>query len=379
MRRNITYVCMQTLEQGQAAHAHVFEIIKGLKKRGWKVDLIQSSPGHNTSTSSSKTISKLAVVKKIIDSIMQQAVYFPKNSPDIYYVRFHFLTIVILMRAKIMKIPIIFEINGPFEDVFIAWPLAKKFRKFLIYIMEYQLKQSTYIIAVTPQLAIWASSIAHHQRVSVIPNGANTDIFRRTIETNYSDKYAVFFGTLASWQGIDTIIAATRLPAWPDDTKMVIIGDGELSSKVSDAAKDSNRLVYLNRQKYETLPDLISGAILSISVQNNTGDRAKTGLSPLKVYESLACATPIIVSDFPGMADFVRELDCGIVIEPDNANALAEAVKIMAENPELTNQMGARGLHGVLASHSWDARASRTEEVIVDVLKNSSKILAGSI
>lgn len=378
MNRSLTYVCMQTLEQGQAAYTHVFEIIKGLEKRGWVIDLVKPSAKYDTSTSSSGLISKLGIFEKIFDSVTKQVFYFPSRRPEIYYVRFHFLTIFILIKSKLGRIPIVYEINGPFEDLFIAWPIAKRARKFFTYIMEYQLKRSSHIVAVTPQLASWASNLANHQHVSVVPNGANTTIFRKTIATNYRDKYVIFFGTLASWQGVETIVSASRLTIWPSDVRVFIVGDGEMSEAVKKEATINSKILYLGRKDYESLPDLISGAIVSISVQTNARGRANTGLSPLKVYESLACGTPVIVSNFLGTADFIRNVDCGLVIEPSDDVALANAVRVMSENPKLANQMGINGRQSVLLSHSWDARAHTTEEVILNVLQRTKRASYGS-
>lgn len=66
-----------------------------------------------------------------------------------------------------------------------------------------------------------------------------------------------------------------------------------------------------------------------LSSQNNLGDRFSTGLSPLKMYETLACGVPIIVSDFPGQADLIRNGNCGLVIPPENEVSLAKAVSYL--------------------------------------------------
>ena len=54
---------------------------------------------------------------------------------------------------------------------------------------------------------------------------------------------------------------------------------------------------------------------------------------PNAVGEALACGKPVIVTDYPGQADLVRSADCGIVIPPDDPEALAAAVAKLANSP----------------------------------------------
>lgn len=369
MKLKLTYVCMQTLEQGQAAYAHVFEIIKGLKHREWVTELISSNASSNASMSRPLDVNKVSIIKKIAESVIAQIVYFPKIRPNVYYVRFHFLTVFILLKAKLGKIPIVYEINGPFEDLYIAWPYAKKVKSLLDFIMIYQLKNATHIVTVTPQLAVWASKFAKHERVSVIPNGANIEIFRKTIDTDYTNKYVIFFGTLASWQGIDTIINATELSEWPSDVVVMVVGDGELAERVKVNAAKNRNLVYLGRQGYDKLPDLISGALASLSIQTNVAGRAMTGLSPLKVYESLACGTPVIVSNFPGISELISEKDMGLVIPSNSPKDLINAIQTIKNETDLVKRMGLNGQEEVRRHHSWDARANATHKILLSILK----------
>ena len=49
-------------------------------------------------------------------------------------------------------------------------------------------------------------------------------------------------------------------------------------------------------------------------------------MNPLKLFETLACGIPAIVSELPGQADLIREGRCGLVIPCNDPTALARAV-----------------------------------------------------
>lgn len=372
MCAKLVYVCMQTTREGQAAYAHVNEIIKGLRARGWSVVLLESN--RVTSASSSNEDKQLLnAVRKVFDFAVRQIPLFFMQKPDIIYIRHHFSSIITATWAKCTRTPYIIEVNGPYEDLFIAWPQTKRFKSLFIWMLRTQLRWATHIITVTPQLSEWARLEAKHRRVSTIPNGANTDLFYPQKNDLEGMLYVLFFGTLAPWQGINVILQALDSPDWPTDLHLMIVGDGEMMGKVHLKAKTDHRVIAKGHVPYKDLPKIISGALVSLSVQTNLGNRSSTGLFPLKLFESLACGTPVIVSNFPGMAEFVRDISCGIVVEPENSEEVATAVKSMYEDRLLTSEMSKRGVEEVRRAHSWDARAGETDSILARYLSPGSK------
>ena len=61
--------------------------------------------------------------------------------------------------------------------------------------------------------------------------------------------------------------------------------------------------------------------------------------SPLVVLYAQQSRTPLIVSDFGGLTEFVRDGETGLVFEPGNANALADAMSRFMESPSLCPRM----------------------------------------
>lgn len=83
-------------------------------------------------------------------------------------------------------------------------------------------------------------------------------------------------------------------------------------------------------------------------------------MMPLKLFESLACGVPVVVSDYPGIADTVRAVGCGLVVAPGNPRELAQAVSRIWSSPDAS---GERGRAWVEVEHSWKARAKETRQV----------------
>ena len=64
---------------------------------------------------------------------------------------------------------------------------------------------------------------------------------------------------------------------------------------------------------------------------------------PVSLLEAAACGKPIVATDVPGCREVVRHRINGLLVAPRNANALADAIVTLLENPELRNELGRRG------------------------------------
>ena len=355
------YLTLQATREGQAAHAHVHEIVAGLRLRKWEVILFEPAYGMKTPSVLRRLIAFVSVQLRMIRSL---------RGVDIAYVRWHFACLPAVLALKALRIPVVLEVNGPYEDLFVAWPQARRVAPMIRWMLRTQLRLAAAVVVVTERLEKWIGEEGGNAPIHVIPNGANTILFSPEAVSSRAlpERYVVFFGALAPWQGIDTLLEAVERPEWPPDVHLVIAGDGAKLSLVKQVADRNSRVVYLGLIPYKEMPGVVARSIAGLSPQNNISNRSDKGLSPLKVFETLACSVPIIVTDFPGQADLVRSGKCGLVISPDDAAALARAVRYLHDAPQEAREMGARGRELVVREHSWDHRAEATAAVLKRVI-----------
>jgi glycosyltransferase involved in cell wall biosynthesis len=174
----------------------------------------------------------------------------------------------------------------------------------------------------------------------------------------------IFFGALAAWQGIDVLLAATSRLEWPSDVALVVLGEGVGRTTVERAAASNPRVQYLGVWPYRDVAGAVAHSIAGLAPKTGGPERTVIGLSPLKMYETVSCGTPLIATDMPSQADFVRGIGCGIVVPQEDPQALAQAVATLAGNDALARAMGMRGRAAVVAEHSWERRAGETLSVI---------------
>jgi len=80
---------------------------------------------------------------------------------------------------------------------------------------------------------------------------------------------------------------------------------------------------------------------------------------PTKLFEYMACAVPSVVSDLPGAHDVVAQSACGLLVEPGNAEALAQGLVTLLSDPELARTMGEAGRKAVLEKYNWESEKTK--------------------
>lgn len=363
----IAYLCLQSTQEGQASFAHVNEIISGLKRRGLQVDLFEPffvKKGHLRGFIR-RLWGFLTVQLKLIAHL---------NRYDAIYIRSHYLAVPAELAAKVLGVPQVHEVNGPYGDLFTMYPWTRPFEGIIKFVSRRILRDADAIITVTPAMAAWCTQDCGNPRVHVIPNGANTDIFRPAARDPQAPvgSYAIFFGAFSPWQGISTMLAAVHLPAWPPGVRLVVAGDGAERSKVEAAAAASDKILYIGTKGYRDLPGFVGPASVGLCVKDDGGTHANTGWSPLKLYEMMAAGIPVIVTRLPGQFELVENAQAGVVIRPGDPLALANAVAYIINNPVAAREMGKRGHEVVLREHSWDRRAQDTYIVLSSILKRGA-------
>ncbi len=73
---------------------------------------------------------------------------------------------------------------------------------------------------------------------------------------------------------------------------------------------------------------------------------------PRTLLEAASCGRPLIVSDVAGCRQFVRDGVEGLVVPKENPHALAKAIRKLANNPQLRNQLGTAARARILEQYT---------------------------
>ncbi len=353
----IAYLCLQATTPGQASYAHVHEIIAGLRAQGAKVDLFEPAYAGQTPPGALGRLAEfLRVQRRLVRAL---------SGYDVLYVRGHALAWPASRAARRRGLPVVQECNGMVDDFFIAWPAARRVRGLITWLTLVQLREATAVLTNSDGLGSWVERTTGRE-THTVPNGANIEVFRPAPRPDrpLPDRYAVFFGSLAPWQGTATSLEALSCPEWPEGVSLLVMGDGILRSHVEAAAAQDDRVAYLGTVHYDEVGPIVANSVCSL-VNKEQAEFAEAGISPLKLYESMACGVPVIAtSGMPGLTDVVEAHGAGLVVPQGEPCSLAQAVATLSTSPALAAEMGARGRAFVEAEASWHARSVQVAAVV---------------
>ena len=352
----VLYVCLERIVPGGAAATHVRAICDGVRGQGFEVRL-EAEEGERRSSGLGAQVARY---RRILRGAIAGLAW-----ADVVYVRSHFAAFPLALAARRRGKPIVHEINGPYGDALVTHPRFGRIRAVLRSMQRAQYRWSSALIAVTPDLVTWGRRQAGHDRVFLVSNAADTNLFRPDGPVAVRQRpFALFFGGLVRWHGVDTMLAAVRSAAWPKGVELVVAGPIVDNSLRDVFAALPPNATWIGLQPQVELPPLIRSAVAALVPISDPGGRSARGVMPLKLFEALACGTPTIVTDLRAQADLVRAGECGLVVPVGDADALARAVAELAGDPERRNRLGAAGARLVAAEHSWTARAVETASIL---------------
>ena len=158
---------------------------------------------------------------------------------------------------------------------------------------------------------------------------------------------AGYIGTHGMAHALGTVLdAAHNLQARPDaaDVRFLFLGDGA-SKKALQAKAEALKLtnvVFVGSVPKDAVPGYWS--LLDVSVIHLKKDDLFTAVIPSKLFEGMAMGIPVLHGVAGESAAIVEREGVGVAFEPENAEALADAVLLLAGQPQLRADFRARSL-----------------------------------
>ena len=238
-------------------------------------------------------------------------------------------------------------------------------------------------LLVTPSRLIVPDWVPRH-RILEIEWGADTERFRPDVtgdppfDRTPRDTVAVFAGAFRPWHGaVHLIRAIARLRArGREDIKAVLFGDGPELERARREASGVSGLCFTGAIPHSMMPAAFAAADIGVA-PFDIGAHPPLQLdffwSPLKVFEYMASALPVVAPDITRLRTIVRHEGEGLLYDPRDPGALADALTRLAD-PAYRARLGAAARRRVVDCYSWAAHCRTLERAVRDTLDRRREI-----
>lgn len=200
----------------------------------------------------------------------------------------------------------------------------------------YKLKNISGVIAVSGKNRdeLLEHGVVAPGKIGVFPNAIDTNVFhatdkdaaRKKIGIANEDFVVAFVGSFIKRKGSKRLSAALDKV---DGVKSIFIGAGA-------AEPSCDNIIHKGRLPHDQIPEYLNAA--DVFVLPTLAEGCCNA-----IVEAMACGLPIISSDLPFNDDILTE-ENSIRIDPNNIDAIAEAIQKLKDHPEQRKQMAEAAL-----------------------------------
>jgi len=283
------------------------------------------------------------------------------------------------------RIPFIYEIQDMWPETLAATGMVHSARALNVVgrVAQFIYRRAAAITVISPgfKRSLIGKGVPA-EKIHVIPNWADEDIYRPVErdealarEHGLLNRFTVIFaGTLGAAQALDTVLeAAAKLHDYPA-VQFVLIGDGiEVERlKQQTAARQLDNVRFIGRQPVERMPTFFAWAdALLVHLKR---DPLFEITIPSKTLAYLACGRPILCGVAGDAAEVVHEAQAGLIFPPQDAGALAQAVRELLALPiERREALGRNGRAAFERQYTRAVLVKKYEELFEQVVKNKQK------
>jgi glycosyltransferase involved in cell wall biosynthesis len=289
--------------------------------------------------------------------------------------------------ARCKRVPFVFEVRDLWPESLAAVGMGNSnslLHRVLAKIAGFLYRRSDRVVVVSPA---FEDHLVEHWRVPrekifVIENGVETNLFapepfsgkvatslRRELRTE--GKFVVsYIGTMGMAHGLETILAAAaQLQDTNSEIVFLMVGEGAEKERIAAMARERglHNLQFVDQQPREKIPAYISASDVCLVLLKKTA-LFKTVI-PTKMLEFMSCARPVILGVAGQARAILQEAHGGLAIEPEDAEALVNAVSHLFANREMARILGENGREHIVRKFSRRETAEKYIYMLERLLK----------
>ncbi|MBK1674786.1 MULTISPECIES: glycosyltransferase family 4 protein [Ectothiorhodospira] len=177
----------------------------------------------------------------------------------------------------------------------------------------------------------------------------------------------IYVGGVTRERGLGMALDALKQLPMPE-LRLHVIGTGR-DQELLDALRAEPRVILHGRIPWTRLHEFYTHAHVGLALyQPLAGFLYYPGENAVKVIEYMAARIPVLCSDFPGLRAFVADAGCGLVVTPDDPEAIAQKISELFYDEALRLRLGRKGRELFETEYNWDKHAGKLVDLYERVL-----------
>ncbi|WP_121820239.1 glycosyltransferase family 4 protein [Halostella salina] len=179
-------------------------------------------------------------------------------------------------------------------------------------------------------------------------------------EDNGEPTQFVYCGHLAEYRGILTLIdAVDRLP---DRYDVSLVLGGEYASdgireRIQRRAAETDRVRLVGwLPTFDDMIELFRRSDVGLMCFHPDPNKTDAVHRSNKLFQYMATALPVIVSDVGEWEQFVADIGFGVAVDPHDPEAIATAMAELADDPDRRAELGRNGHEAALDRYNWESQ-----------------------
>ncbi|MDH6061335.1 glycosyltransferase family 4 protein [Chrysosporum bergii ANA360D] len=222
------------------------------------------------------------------------------------------------------------------------------------------------------------------EKIEQIPNWVDVN-FIRPFSTehnpfraahNLNGKFvALYSGNIGLTQGLETVIKAASLLRHIPHIAFVIVGEAKGLQRLQKHCLecDADNVLLLPFQPRKQLPEMLAAADVGLVVQKKN---VVSFNMPSKIQSLLASGRALVASipENGTAAQAVRESKGGVIVPPEDSDALATAILDLYHHPEKVKELGLNSRQYAVEQYAFEQALNNYEDLFYSVIASSQGI-----
>jgi len=358
-------ICHLTSVHGRYDNRIFFKECSSLASNNWEVHLVVAD-GKGDEVLNNVSIWDVGLQKGRFERFFKTTQKVYKKAVELNAQIYHFHDPDLIpsgLRLRKMDKIVFYDIHEDYRTQILIKPWINKYlRRITSFLFgkyeDYAIKRFDGILV--PQTGMINYFIHLNKNTKFVANSIIIDDKFDLDEKDYTNKISFHPGTLSKERGVYNMVRAFE---YLDKNELILAGPFESQQLLNNTEllEGWKSVKYLGKRPYSEIKEYHKQASIGLILFENVGQYHFA--FTVKLFEYMYFGTAVLLPNFGDWIAFNEKYKCGINVDSNNPEKVAEIITYLNDNPKIKKQLGENGRKAVLEELNWGSDEKRLLEL----------------